>query len=287
MSEVIDFGFDDANVVKTKSVELFKQSKPGERHRVSIISFKTHHDIVLARKVRERGADLSMDEKKELFEKIDQKIADELEKPVSELTDADRLDIRSPRFSFSFTHYKDGIGTIKCLSKYEGSTLVEEEICCKHIGEPSQKIGTVIMTYPVDDRGQVDMELLMKKKYTKFYVWTFSPKKFKQLESTYADARSDGKTTVDMRVTLDGDPRYQKQIIESAGTAAWAKKNVDPEIRKWILEMGLKLHKSVPYNLGYGMKKEELIEKLGLSVGESGEEEAPKLVSSYDDMFTK
>lgn len=291
-SNVMEFGFDDAKVIKTVGVEVFKQNRPGEKHRVSVIAFKKIHDDILMRKAREKGAPLSDEEKAQLLVKIDQKIAEQLSKPVEQLTEADRLDIKKPRFSVAFTHYGEGVGTIRCLSKYEGSTMVKPEECCNRFGDADQKVGTVIMTYPTDDKGQVDGDLLKMRKYTNFYIWVLSAKKFKKLEAAYTDAKNDKRDVIDLRVTLDGDPKFQKQQIEAASTAFWAREDCDPEVRAWILDQGLRAYKHVSNNLGFEMKLDKLMEKLGVSgsgsaqISSGAQAETPKLITSYDDLIS-
>lgn len=291
---VLEFGFDDAKVIKTSGIEVFKQTRPGEKSRVTIVAFKKFHEEVLIRKAKEKGSPLTDEEKAQILSKVDQKLAEQLGKPVEKLVESDRLDIRKPKFSVAFTHYQDGIGTIRCLSKYEGSTMVKPEECCNRFGDADQRIGTVVMTYPIDNQGQVDADLLKMRKYTNFYVWSMSSKKFKRLESAYVDARNDKRDVIDLRVTLDGDPRYQKQQIEAASTAFWAREDCDPEIREWVLDQGLRAYKHVAQNLGYEMKLDMLMEKLGQLHGSGGssqssspsQAETPKLVSSYDDLLS-
>ena len=47
MSDAIEFGFDDAKVIKNQGIDQFKLSKDGERARVSVISFKKFHDDII------------------------------------------------------------------------------------------------------------------------------------------------------------------------------------------------------------------------------------------------
>lgn len=291
---IVEFGLDDAGTVKNAGIEPWKQQRPGEISRVSVISFKTFADCYFAQKRKETGKDLSDDEKRELIKKIDAKLATQLNKPVDQLTQADRLELKQPKFAYSFTHYRDGIGTIKCLSKYEGITLAKPEICCEKMGDADQTVGMVIMTYPVDRDGQIDEDLLLQKKYTNFHVWKMSPKKFKNFESAYKDARRDGRFTVDLKVTLDnGDVKFQKQHIEAGGNATWAKERmVEAGIKAWVLDQGLRAWKYVQDNLGYSMSRDKLVERLagGAPGGGSpqmaaGSGEAPKLNAvNYDEL---
>lgn len=291
MADVQDFGFDDGKVIKVQGVEVFKQNKHGEKHRVSIIAFRKYHDIVLKVKAQEKGSPLTDEEKAAFCTKIDAKLAEQLKKDVKDLTEADRLDIKKPKFSYSFTHFNEGVGTIRCLSKYEGPTLIKPDICCDKFGDADQKVGTIIMTYPVDQEGNIDADLLKARKYTSVYVWAMSSKKYQKLESAYKDARTDQREVIDLRVTLDGDPKYQKQQIEAASTAFWAREGCDPEIRTWVLDQGLRAYKYVEQNLGFTMTRDKLLEKLGQSPSAAaqlsgGSADAPKLVSGYDELLT-
>jgi len=282
----MEFGFDDAKVIKNQSIDKFQQAKPGQKDRVSIISFKRFHDVVLGAKTKEKGAPLSDEEKATYIAKIDTKLAEQLKKPVSELTEVDRLDVKSPRFGVAFTHFGEAVGSIRCLSKYEGSTMTKAELCCEKLGDADQTVASVVMTYPLDNDGKVDLDLLKARKYTNFYIWKMSGKKFKKLESAYADARNDNRFTIDLRVTLDGDPKYQKQQIEAASLATWARDDMDPAVRAWILDQGLRAWKHIGNNLGFEMTKDKLIEKLSAGGGSHSSNEAsaeaPKLVAGYD-----
>jgi hypothetical protein len=287
MSDVIDFSFDEAKVIKPQGIELFKQTRSGEKHRVSLISFKKFHDVILATKAKEKGAPLSDAEKAEFISKIEKNLADKLGKPEKELTEIDRLDITSPKFSYAFTHYGDGVGTIRCLSKYEGNNVLKQEICCDKYGDADQTVATVCMTYPVDSNFGVDEDLLKARKYTNIYVWRLGSKKFQKVDQTYKTAKEDNKLVIDLKVTLDGDPKYQKQTIEAAASAFWARDGVDPAIRTWVLEQGLRAYKHVGDNLGYAMSKEKLLERLSGSAPafSGGEEEKPKLSSGYNSLL--
>jgi len=292
----MDFGFDDSKVIKTAGVERFKQDRPGKVDRISLIAFKTYHDVLLSSKAREKGAALTDQEKADLCARIDAKLAENLKKKPEELTEIDKLDINAPRFSFAFTHFGDGVGNIRCLSTYEGTTLVKSALCCRKMGDADQTVGTIILQYPVDKDNQVDMALLKERKYTELWVWKLSSKKFKKLQGAYIDARNDNppRPVVDLKITLDGDPRYQKQIIEVASSAVWARKDTNPEIRQWVLEQGLRAYKYVKENLGFEMREDALAEKLGgqaasaaaLAASPETSAPSPQIQQSYDDLLS-
>lgn len=289
---IMDFGFDDGKVIKTQGIERFKQDRSGHTDRISIIAFKTFADVVIASKSREKGSPLTDDEKAGFIKKIDAKLAENLKKEVDQLTEADRLDIKQPRFSFSYVHYKEGVGSIRCLGKWNGNTLVTPGLCCKSMGDASQQVATIILRYPLGEDGQVDPDLLKKRRYTHVEIFRMSPKKFKQVESVYIDGRANDMPVIDMKVTLDGDPKYQKQAITNGMTAFWARENTDPEVRAWVLDQGLRNYKHVQKELGFAMSAEKLAEKLGGAAASSaalasGEASAatPKMQASYDSLL--
>lgn len=266
---IMEFGFDDAGHIKPSGMDKWKQSKHGEINRVCIVSFNRFHDAVLKNKAREKDAPLSDEEKSEILLKVDGKLAEKLGKKVSDLTDTDRIDIKSPKFWNSFAHFDEptekggfGVGTFRCLSKWRGSQMLQQEICCKKFREPDQKVACVIMTYPMNKDKGVDLDLLKQKKYTEFFVWVLSAKKFKKIEQAYVEARGDEKFIIDLKVELDGDPKYQKQLITLGSMCPWAKPDFDPEVRTWILEQGLRAQQHVNQHLGFRITREKLLEKI-------------------------
>ncbi len=282
MSDIVDFGFEESKVIKPAGIERFKLGRSGEIARVSIVSFKKYSDTKIAQKTREKGAPLTDDEKTEIIAKIDAKLKEQLGK--SELTEVDRTDIQAPRFSFSFTHYDDRVGGLRCLSTYQGQNVVKQELCCEKFGDAEQTIATVVMLYPTNRDGSIDMDYLKAKKNIDFQVLRMTSKKFKKIESTYNDARANEESVIDLKLTLDGEPKFQKFLIESGRTAAWARKDADPELRNWVIEQGIRCHKYVKNELGYEMSKDKLVEKLNAAGSQSTPEttsEKPKLQAGY------
>ncbi len=286
MSDIVDFGFEESKVIKPSGIERFKLGKTGEIARVSIISFKKYSDTKIAQKAREKGAPLTDDEVADVIAKIDAKLKEKLGKET--LTEADRTDIQSPRFSFSFTHYDDRVGGLRCLSKYTGMNVTKQELCCEKFGDAEQTIATIVMIYPTNRDGTIDVDYLKAKKNIDFQVLKMTAKKFKKIESTYADSRSNEQPVIDLKLTLDGDPKYQKFLVESGQIAMWARKDADEELRNWVIEQGIRCHKYVKNELGYEMSREKLVEKLNASSGQSTAEttaDKPKIQGSYNKLL--
>lgn len=287
-NNIMDIGFDDAKVVKQQGVDKFKQEKHGKPDRVSIIVFKTFLDGVLASKAREKGEPLTDQEKADYATKVETRLAEQIGKKPGELTEVDRTDIKNPRFSVAMTHFRDGIGTIRCLSQYEGNTLKKAALCCEKMGDADQSVATIILRYPIDDNVQVDPDLLKKRRFTFVEIWKLPPKKFKKVESVYVENRANKMYVIDLKVTLDGEPKFQKQLIETAMTAYWAREDTDPEIRAWVLDQGMRAYKYVSRELGFEMKADKLAERLGMPAGSgnpslgAASAAAPIVVGDYD-----
>lgn len=297
---IMEFGFDDSGHIKSTGMDKWKQAKAGEVSRVCLVAFNRFHDGVLKSKTREKGGDaLSNEEKMSILEKVDVKLAEKLGKKVEQLTDVDRLDIKSPKFWNSYAHFDEsvekggyGVGTFRCLSKWRNGQMLQQELCCKKFGEPDQKIACAVMTYPMDKNKGPDVDLLLQKKYTEFFVWVLSVKKFKKIESLYGEARSEEKSVIDLKVELDGDPKYQKQMITLSSTSVWAKPDFNPEIRNWILEQGQRAQNHIESHLGFKISKEKLMERIESGKAEkrleSSSSAAPSaaLSSGYDDLIS-
>ncbi len=300
-SDVIEFGFDDGKIIKPSGLEQFKLSRAGEKARISLCAFKKLSDGVIVQKSRERWDGMSEEERQgktistsltdaeklDLVQRVDKKIAERLGKPVEEVREIDRLDITNPRFWMGFSHYKDGVGTIRCLGKYNGSTLVTPGRCCNEIGEADQHAVTAIIQYPVAEHLQVNAQLFKERQYTYCWMYKMSAKQFKRLEGTFVEARAEGRSTMDLKVTLDGDPKFKKHLYESA-SCVWAKEDMDPDTRAWVLDQGLRAAKHCQGSLGMEITEAKLLEKLGKSpaaLSSGAAEAAPRANMSYSGLL--
>jgi hypothetical protein len=114
-----------------------------------------------------------------------------------------------------------------------------------------------------------------------------TPAKFKKIESVYADARKNKYPVIDIKLELDGDPKYQKLVFQNGYTASWLDDDVTEDVRRWILDQGIKAQKHVKGVLGYDMKKDALIQKLrGGSESPEGNASRPQLASGYDKLIS-
>lgn len=290
MSDITEFGFEDSKLIKSQGIEQFRMNRPGEIARVSLVAFKKFTDVICANKTREKGSALTDEEKAAIIAKVDSKLA---EKAGREITEIDRLDISSARLAFAFTHFDSRVGTVRCLSKYEGPNVVKPEICCHEFGDADQTIATIVMVYPTMRDGSIDMEDFARRKRVEFQLLRMTQKKFARINSVYSDARAAKMPVIDLKLTLDdGDVKFQKYIIENGLTAAWAREDTDPELRNWVLEQGMKSFKHVETSLGFKMTKDKMMEKLrGAAAGGSNElsgeasAEKPQLAANYSSLL--
>jgi hypothetical protein len=291
MSDITEFGFEDSKLIKSQGIEQFKMNRPGEIARVSLVAFKKFTDVICANKAREKGGALTDEEKAAIITKVDAKLA---EKAGREITEIDRLDIMSARLAFAFTHFDQRVGTVRCLSKYEGPNVIKPEVCCNEFGDADQTIATIVMVYPTLKDGTIDLEDFARRKRVEFQLLRMSQKKFARINSVYNDARAAKMPIIDLKLTLDdGDIKFQKYIIENGLTAVWAREETDPELRNWVLEQGMKSWKYVETSLGFKMTKDKMMEKLrggasgGSSELSSGEASAekPQLAANYSSLL--
>lgn len=288
-SDLIEFGFDDGGVVRSNSIDFFKQTRNKEESRVSIISFSKQSESFFKRKARE-GVAYTDQEKLEVITKMDERIAEHLKKDVKDVTEVDRLDLNNPKFWSSNVHFKEGLGTFRCLSDYHDGKVTRADICCKNVNDPTQTIMVAVLVYPVDRKnGGIDLDLLRERKCTEVQFWKLSAIKYGHIKSLYNDAQADNRMTIDLKVVMDGDPKYQKQVITTGQNAVWARPDMGPDLKEWVLDQGLRSAKHIERSLGRKLKKEELAEKLGLSNGSpalAASADAPVLnAKQYDDLL--
>lgn len=301
MSDVMEFGFDDGKVIKNSGIDEFKLEKNGKA-RISLIAFKKYSDGILAKKAQERWGNFTDEEKAkkplslslftdqeklEILANIDKKLAERLSKEVKDLKEIDRLDTTMPKFWMGFTHFKDGVGTMRCMGVYKGSTLVEAGKCCDDMGDAEQRTVTIVMKYPVGEHMQPNMDMIKQRLYTEILLYKLSAKQYNRLEGCFVEARQEGKERMDLKVTLDGDPKYKKHIYETAN-CFWAREDFDPESRAWILDQGLRAAKHCPNNLGMELKLQQYLEKVGQSpaaMASGANEDRPKMVGSYGSLI--
>lgn len=297
MSDVLEFGFDDGKVIKDSSVEEFKLEKGGKA-RISLVAFKKLSDGVILKKVKERFENFSEEEKAkrplslsllsdqeklDVIAAVDKRIAEKLGKKPEEVKEIDRLDITKPKFWMGFTHYRDGVGTIRCMGTYKGTTLIEPGKCCEKIGDAEQRAVTIVLQYPIGEHMQPNLEMMKQRLYTNVLLYKMSAKQYKRLESTFVEAQSDGKPTMDLKTSIDGDPKFKKHLYETA-SCFWAREDFDPEVRAWILDQALRAAKHCPNNLGMEMTPQKFLEKLGESpaaMASGASEDRPKVQGSY------
>lgn len=301
MSDVMEFGFDDGKVIKNAGIEEFKLEKNGKA-RISLIAFKKYSDVIIPRKAKERWENMTEEERKgktlslslftdqeklDIIKKIDEKIAERLSKEVKDLKEIDRLDTGSPKLWTSFTHFREGVGTFRCLGTYQKSTLIEAGKCCDDNGEAEQKAVTIVLKYPVNEHLQPVMDMIKQRLYTEILLYRLSAKQYNRLESTFLEAREDGKARMDLKVTLDGDPKYKKHLYETSN-CFWGKEDFDPETAAWILDQGLRASKHCPNNLGMELKLQQYLEKAGQSpaaMSSGANEDKPKMVGGYKSLI--
>jgi hypothetical protein len=165
--------------------------------------------------------------------------------------------------------------------------VVKPEICCQRLGDATQTIGVLIVRYPLKNDLSVDVDMVNAFQGLDFFIWKISSKKFHQIEDAYRSARTVDRHIIDLIVTLDGDPKYQKQSITACENAMWEGDNINIETQNWILNLGLRLWKHAAPAIGVEIELDKLHEKFGLPSGShmGGHTEIQRIVSNYDDFL--
>lgn len=297
---VMQFGFDDADAVINTELPIYQQSASEKKSRISVISFKTHLQVWIDKFISENKAAPSTEEINEQRKKIDEKLSAHLSKPVDELTEVDRLNIQVPAFASAMVHYKQGVGSVQCISKWDKGSRTTNEICCERMEEPKQKIACSIVNYvALNDDLEPNMDVLRLKQGMKFNAWMMNPSKYTSVKVSYNDGRrqlremeeNTGRklpAVFDLKCELDGDPKFQNQKLSHMG-CKWAHSSIPKEIQNYVLAQGLKIFKLIEKGnkqMGYEISKEKLIEKLSSgsssSSSSSASDDRPQLNSDYD-----
>lgn len=138
------------------------------------------------------------------------------------------------------SHYIEGAGYVKAndytIAKY---------------GEPSLRLGTVIVQYATDKNGKLEQPFRYT---TKFFI--FSAKKYELLKKANSEFPLESH---DLLVTCT-EQEYQNLSFNSCKEAAWKLK---PELKKQVEEAATRLAASLDRQLAQDLTVQQLKEKLG------------------------
>jgi hypothetical protein len=252
----IGLGGDDKGRIRTNQVDWYKGEK-GRTDRVALVYF---NPIVVnqVKKLAKAKPGLTEDQKREAASKILANLAQKVGKSVDQLEPADTLDLTEARFRVAEAAFKQGLGFVQ-FPKRDGLTQEELKVWSK-VGDPRTYVTTLLLVYPTDSDGEVDMDRLAKGGW-KLKPWRFSPEKYDKIfkiNKGLAEAGS-SVTMYDLFLSCK-ETQYQQIDITQAGPAIWMRHDA---LKRPILNKASDLYSKInPFRV---MTTDELREKLGMS----------------------
>lgn len=161
-------------------------------------------------------------------------------------------------------HYRKGLGYVMCQSSpakkdEKGVVVVEAQkgLCCKKLGPPKIRLGSVIVHYHTNKLGEIDPNHLG---YT-LKVWVFGEDKYVLIRS-YSAEMPIAENDIKIMCT---DAEYQKIQFMPAKDILWKK----PQLgwKSGIQEEANSMWERVPRLLGKVVTDDDILESLGEAAG--------------------
>lgn len=265
---------EDSRKVSTNKTDWYKGDKD-RTDAIAIVNFSSR-DASFLRAALAKKPDLSEDEKRQVIAAGRKKIAEALGKPVDALDPVDLLDLSECRFKAVSGSYKEGLGYVawpKVMTADEQKLYVEAKV-----GPRKDYVTTIVVTYPVDDEGDIDMDRLTKMKEGrlveafKVLPWRMSTDKYHDLVRINKKLVKGGRSLADTDLSvLCTDKNFQKLKIEDDASHPSAWKS-NPALKRAVLERAIKLQdKLEPFRK---LSIEDLREKLGIASASSSTTDA-------------
>ena len=163
-------------------------------------------------------------------------------------------------------HYKDGFGTFLCRSSGES-----KEVCCRTLGDPGLRFGTIILQYATEKNGTP------KKPFSyDIKLWYFSDKKFDKLRSLH---REFSLAERDVLVSCDNDDYQHLNFTPCKDSIMRAK----DEFAQKIIDQAEKMKPDLKKRLAKSRSVEEIREELGLET--SGGQIDESDIGDYSDVL--
>lgn len=257
----VGLGAEDKKYARSNNLEWFKGEK-GRTYRVAFVYFHPLEAQVV-KAMRKQNPQVSKEDLVAGIKKVLAKKAEQLSKPVDQLTEIDRLDTNNVQFKKVEGHYKEGIGFV--LSRL-GKDGPDADQVWKMMGDPKTYFTTVLLVYPTNKEGE-----LIKEQIAHFTVvpWRFGSKVYATLHQRAAGLRENGLSIASQDMLLKcTNTDFQAFDIDAAGPAIWSK---SPKLAEAVLNKAHPLYeKLVPFR---ELSTADLKIKLGVS-GATGEEAA-------------
>jgi len=163
-------------------------------------------------------------------------------------------------------HYKEGMGTFICRSTPES-----QEICCKTLGEPTLRFGTILVQYSTERDGKPKKPFGFDLKF-----WYFSDKKFDKLRSLH---REFSLAERDILIGCDNDEFQHLTFTPCKESIMRAKE----ELKTAIITQAEKMKNDLKKRLAKSRTIEEIKEELGLETSSGKLDESS--IEDYGDVL--
>lgn len=260
-----DIGLDsdeDKKFIKSGNQDWFKGDK-GRTYRVAFVYFHPL-DVVAVMAAKKKNPEITDEEIEKLVQKVLSKRAEEVGKPVDQLADHEKLDLRRVQFKRIRAHFKEGFGYVVSRLGKDGK---DADRIWEQLGEPRDYFSTLLLIYPTDRDGDVDKAELSKGKGWVVNPWRFSGKVAERVMSLGKSLRNNDLSLAAQDLTMKcTNSEYQNFDLDPAGKAIWLQ---SPKFRSKVLEAALKLYSKM--NPFREMSTADVRIKLGISDGDVGE----------------
>lgn len=163
-------------------------------------------------------------------------------------------------------HYKDGIGTFLCRSTPEN-----KEVCCKTLGDPALRFGTIVLQYSTEKGGKPKKPFGYDIK-----LWYFSDKKFDKLRSVH---REFSLAERDVLISCDNEEYQHLNFTPCKESIMRAKE----EFAKKVIGQAEKMKPDLKKMLAKSRSIEEIREELGFETASGQIDESD--IGDYSDVL--
>jgi len=269
-----DIGLDsdeDKKYVKTNRQEWFKGDK-GRTYRASFVYFHPF-EVAAVLAAKKKNPEITAEQIEKIVNGALAKKAEEAGKPVDQLGEHDKLDLKRVRFKRITAHYKDGFGYV--ISRL-GKDGPEADRIWESLGDSRDYFSTVLLLYPTTHDGE-----LLRKEVSKGWrviPWRFSGKLAERVMGMSKSLRNNELTLANQDITMKcTNSEYQNFDVDPAGKALWRQSE---KFQAKVLEAACGLYPKL--NPFREMSTADVRIKLGIGDSEAGESVSDE---DFDDLI--
>jgi len=258
-----DIGLDsdaEKKYVKSNRQEWFKGDK-GRTYRASFVYFHPF-EVAAVLAAKKKNPEITQEQIQKIIDGALAKKAEEASKPVDQLGEHEKLDLKRVRFKRIVAHYKDGFGYVVSRLGKDGP---DADRIWAMLDDPRDYFSTCLALYPTTHEG----ELLRKEvpKGTRVLPWRFSGKLAERVMGMSKSLKNNELTLANQDITMKcTNSEYQNFDIDPAGKALWRQ---SPKFQAKVLQMACALYPKL--NPFREMSTADVRIKLGIGDSDAGE----------------